>query len=40
MKRKSGKRNTWQDHYSRQARKDRYPARSVYKLEEIQKSTA
>jgi 23S rRNA (uridine2552-2'-O)-methyltransferase len=37
MKRKSGKRNTWQDHYSRQARKDRYPARSVYKLEEIQK---
>ena len=36
MKRKSGKRNTWQDHYSRQAKKARYPARSVFKLEEIQ----
>jgi 23S rRNA (uridine2552-2'-O)-methyltransferase len=36
MKRKSGKRNTWQDHYTRQARKDKYPARSVFKLEEIQ----
>jgi 23S rRNA (uridine2552-2'-O)-methyltransferase len=36
MKRKSGKRNTWQDHYTRQAKKAKYPARSVYKLEEIQ----
>jgi 23S rRNA (uridine2552-2'-O)-methyltransferase len=36
MKRKTGGRNPWQDHYSRQAKKDRYPARSVYKLEEIQ----
>jgi len=36
MKPKTGKRNPWQDHYSRQAKKDRYPARSVYKLEEIQ----
>ena len=36
MKRKSSKRNPWQDHYARQAKKDRYPARSVYKLEEIQ----
>lgn len=36
MKRKSGKRNTWQDHYTRQAKKARYPARSVFKLEEIQ----
>ena len=36
MKRKSGKGNSWQDHYSRRAKKDRYPARSVYKLEEIQ----
>ena len=36
MKRsKSG--NKWQDHYTRQARKDKYPARSVYKLKEIQK---
>jgi 23S rRNA (uridine2552-2'-O)-methyltransferase len=37
MKRGSTKRNSWQDHYARQAKKDRYPARSVYKLEEIQK---
>ena len=36
MKRsKSG--NKWQDHYTRQAKKDKYPARSVYKLKEIQK---
>jgi len=35
MKRsKSG--NKWQDHYTRQARKDKYPARSAYKLKEIQ----
>lgn len=37
MKRKSSKRNTWQDHYSRKAQKEKYPARSVYKLQEIQK---
>jgi 23S rRNA (uridine2552-2'-O)-methyltransferase len=36
MKRGTTRRNPWQDHYSRQAKKDRYPARSVYKLEEIQ----
>ena len=36
MKRKTGKPNPWQDHYSRRAKKNRYPARSVYKLEEIQ----
>ena len=36
MKKKSGKRNTWQDHYTRQAKKAKYPARSVFKLEEIQ----
>jgi len=36
MKRKTGKPNPGQDHYSRRAKKDRYPARSVYKLEEIQ----
>ncbi|NNG01941.1 MAG: RlmE family RNA methyltransferase [Desulfobacteraceae bacterium] len=29
--------NKWADHYTRQAQKDRYPARSVYKLQEIQK---
>ena len=32
----ANKRNQWQDHYSRKAKKDRFPARSVYKLEEIQ----
>ena len=37
MKRKTPKRNTWQDHYSRKAQKENYPARSVYKLQEIQK---
>ena len=37
MKRKSSKRNTWQDHYSRKAQKEKYPARSIYKLQEIQK---
>ena len=36
MKRKSGNQNKWQDHYSQRAKKDKYPARSVYKLEEIQ----
>lgn len=39
MKQRNSKRNAWQDHYTRQARKDRYPARSVYKLEEIQKKS-
>jgi 23S rRNA (uridine2552-2'-O)-methyltransferase len=33
---KGKKKNTWQDHYTRKAKKDKYPARSVYKLEEIQ----
>ena len=38
MKRKASKKTKpWQDHYSRQAKKERFPARSVYKLEEIQK---
>ena len=32
-----GGRNPWADHYTRQARKENYPARSVYKLQEIQK---
>ena len=26
----------WEDHYSRRAKKERFPARSVYKLQEIQ----
>jgi len=29
--------NPWADHYTRQARKQHYPARSVFKLREIQK---
>ena len=29
--------NRWQDHYSRKAKKEQFPARSVFKLEEIQK---
>ena len=37
MKRGSAKHNPWQDHYSRRAKKDRFPARSAYKLAEIQK---
>lgn len=37
MKKKSAKHNAWQDHYTRQAKKDKYPARSVYKLQELQK---
>jgi len=37
MKPKTVKTNKWQDHYARQAKKDKYPARSVYKLQEIQK---
>jgi 23S rRNA (uridine2552-2'-O)-methyltransferase len=28
--------NRWEDHYTRKARQDHYPARSVYKLKEIQ----
>jgi 23S rRNA (uridine2552-2'-O)-methyltransferase len=29
------KRNQWEDHYTRRARKEHWPARSVYKLQEI-----
>ncbi len=29
--------NPWADHLTRKARKEKYPARSVYKLEEVQK---
>ncbi|PIE70064.1 MAG: 50S rRNA methyltransferase [Deltaproteobacteria bacterium] len=36
MKKKSG-RNNWADHYTRQAKKENYVARSVFKLKEIQK---
>ena len=31
------KRNTWEDHYTRRARSEKWSARSVYKLEEIDK---
>ncbi|KPA09518.1 Ribosomal RNA large subunit methyltransferase E [Candidatus Magnetomorum sp. HK-1] len=34
---KKNKKNLWADHYTYQAKKDKYPARSVYKLKEIQK---
>ncbi|HSO20605.1 MAG TPA: RlmE family RNA methyltransferase [Desulfosarcina sp.] len=37
MKRPSRKPNTWADHYTRQAQKEQFAARSVYKLQEIQK---
>jgi 23S rRNA (uridine2552-2'-O)-methyltransferase len=37
MRISSKKNKPWQDHYSQQAKRERYPARSVYKLEEIQK---
>jgi 23S rRNA (uridine2552-2'-O)-methyltransferase len=36
MKQNRTKRNDWEDHYSRKARQEKYPARSVYKLKEIQ----
>ena len=32
-----GKRNKWEDHYARRARDEKWVARSVYKLEEIDK---
>ena len=34
---KPNSRNRWEDHYTRKARKENFPARSVYKLQEIQK---
>ena len=36
MKHNRKKRNPWEDHYTRKARQEKYPARSVYKLKEIQ----
>ncbi len=33
------KKNRWADHYTKKAKKDNYPARSVYKLQEIQEKT-
>lgn len=37
MRRAKKKRSCWQDHYSRRAKKEKFPARSVYKLQEIQR---
>ena len=37
MRQTKKKANQWQDHYTKQAKKERFPARSVYKLQEIQK---
>ena len=36
MKRKKSGKNTWADHYTHQAKKENYAARSVFKLKEIQ----
>lgn len=36
MKRKKSTINQWEDHYTRRARKEKFPARSVYKLKELQ----
>ena len=36
MSRASAKQGQWEDHYTRRARREKYPARSVYKLQEIQ----
>jgi len=37
MKSSRSKPNVWQDHYTRKAKNEQFPARSVYKLQEIQK---
>jgi 23S rRNA (uridine2552-2'-O)-methyltransferase len=37
MKRSAKKHSQWEDHYTQRAKKERFPARSVYKLQEIQK---
>lgn len=36
MKHSKQKRSSWADHYTHKAKKDRFPARSVYKLKEMQ----
>jgi len=36
MKKAAAKHNRWQDHYARRAKKEKFPARSVYKLKEMQ----
>jgi len=37
MNRPASKHKKWADHYTRRAKKEHYPARSVYKLQELQK---
>ena len=37
MTRSQKKGNRWADHYTKRARKEKFPARSVYKLQEIQR---
>jgi 23S rRNA (uridine2552-2'-O)-methyltransferase len=37
MKPSAKKRNRWDDHYTERARREKYPARSVFKLQEIQR---
>ncbi|MGA6924606.1 MAG: RlmE family RNA methyltransferase, partial [Desulfosarcina sp.] len=37
MKRPTEKQNAWADHYTHRAQKENFAARSVYKLQEIQK---
>ena len=37
MKRTRQRANPWADHYTRKAKKDKFPARSVYKLQEMQR---
>lgn len=40
MRHTAAKAKRWEDHYTRLARQERFPARSVYKLQEIQKRFA
>ena len=37
MKPSKARRNRWDDHYTERARREKYPARSVFKLQEIQR---
>ncbi|OQX18454.1 MAG: 50S rRNA methyltransferase [Desulfobacteraceae bacterium IS3] len=39
MKYQCSKQNPWEDHYSQKAKKENFPARSVYKLQEIQQKS-
>jgi len=39
VKNQRSKQNRWEDHYSEKAKKENFPARSVYKLQEIQQKS-